>query len=72
MAQARVLDAQLTVSPACNKCGAAARLFGIEPHPTISRTDLLTYVCEQCEAMQTEIVPLRLERGGVGKNNRRR
>jgi hypothetical protein len=34
------------------------RLFGIEPHPTISRTDLHTYVCERCQAMQTEIVPL--------------
>jgi len=32
------------------------RLFGIEPHPTIDRTDLLTYVCSRCDGVQTEIV----------------
>jgi hypothetical protein len=34
------------------------RLFGIEPHPTADRTDLHTYVCAQCDAVQTEIKPL--------------
>ena len=58
MAQASS-TAHTQFDPTCNRCGAAVRLFGIEPHPTISRTDLRTYVCEQCEAMQTEIVPLR-------------
>jgi hypothetical protein len=59
MAQASLGAAQIRFDPTCNRCGAAVRLFGIEPHPTISRTDLHTYVCEQCDAMQTEIVPLR-------------
>jgi hypothetical protein len=33
------------------------RLFGIEAHPTIDRTDLLTYVCSHCDGLQTEIDP---------------
>ncbi len=45
--------------PDCDRCGAETRLFGIEAHPTIDRTELLTYVCARCEAMQTKIVPLR-------------
>jgi hypothetical protein len=40
--------------PKCRDCGAAMRLYGIEPHPTTDRTDLLTYVCSDCDAMQTE------------------
>jgi hypothetical protein len=59
MAKPRLADSQISVGPTCTRCGAPVRLFGIEPHPTISRTDLHTYVCEQCQAMQTEIVPLR-------------
>jgi hypothetical protein len=45
--------------PDCDRCGAGTRLFGIEAHPTIDRTELRTYVCAQCDAMQTETVPLR-------------
>jgi hypothetical protein len=33
------------------------RLYGIEPHPTIDWTDLLTYVCSHCDGVQTEIKP---------------
>jgi hypothetical protein len=33
------------------------RLFGIEPHPTMEETDLLTYVCDHCDGVQTEINP---------------
>ena len=33
------------------------RLFGIEAHPTIDRTDLLTYVCSHCDGLETETVP---------------
>jgi hypothetical protein len=32
------------------------RLFGIEPHPTVERTDLRTYVCSDCDEVATEIV----------------
>jgi ribosomal protein S27AE len=46
-------------SPDCDRCGAGTRLFGIEAHPTIDHTELRTYVCGQCDAMQTAIVPLR-------------
>jgi len=43
--------------PKCRDCGATTRLFGIEPHPTIEGTDLLTFVCSQCDGVQTEIEP---------------
>jgi len=44
--------------PKCRDCGATMRLFGIEPHPTIEETKLLTFVCSHCEGVQTEIEPL--------------
>jgi hypothetical protein len=43
--------------PRCRDCGVMMRLFGIEAHPTIDRTDLLTYVCSHCDGLQTEIEP---------------
>ena len=43
-------------SPKCRDCGATTRLYGIEPHPTIKGTELLTYVCNHCDGVQTEIV----------------
>jgi hypothetical protein len=33
------------------------KLFGIEAHPTIDRTDLLTYVCSHCDGVETAAVP---------------
>ena len=42
--------------PKCRDCGATMRLFGIEHHPTIDEADLLTYVCGDCDGVQTEIV----------------
>jgi len=42
--------------PKCRDCGAGMSLFGIEPHPTIDRTDLLTYVCSHCDEVETETV----------------
>src|SRR5262249_46207334 len=38
-------------------CGATMRLFGIESHPTIDRTELLTYVCNHCDAVQSKTAP---------------
>ena len=32
------------------------KLFGIEAHPTIDRTDLLTYVCSHCDEVETQSV----------------
>jgi|SRR5215467_558349 len=43
--------------PKCSTCGATMKLFGIEAHPTIDRTDLLTYVCSHCDGVETESVP---------------
>ena len=43
--------------PKCSTCGATMKLFGIEAHPTIDRTDLLTYVCSHCDGLETESVP---------------
>jgi DNA-directed RNA polymerase subunit RPC12/RpoP len=45
--------------PKCPHCGAKTRLFGIEPHPDIERTELLTYVCVQCDGVQTKITQVR-------------
>ena len=37
------------------------RLFGVESHPTIDGADLLTYVCSDCDAVETEtVVPAKL------------
>ena len=43
--------------PKCSTCGATMKLFGIEAHPTIDRTDLLTYVCSHCDGVETATVP---------------
>ena len=43
--------------PRCGNCGATMRLFGIEAHPAIEKTDLLTYVCSYCDGVQTQIEP---------------
>src|SRR5262245_14059619 len=57
MTQVASIRPQSRSYPKCRGCGAAMRLFGIEPHPAINWTDLLTYVCSQCDGVQTEIVP---------------
>ena len=46
-------------SPACTECSGPTRLTGIEPHPTRPRTDLRTYQCLACDAVQAEVVPIR-------------
>jgi len=33
------------------------RLFGIEAHSILKQVDLRTYVCTQCDGVQTEILP---------------
>jgi hypothetical protein len=43
-------------STACARCGAPARLFGVELHPIIDRLALYTYVCDQCDHLQIELV----------------
>src|SRR5262245_34357503 len=56
MTQLAPIRAERRSYPKCRDCGATMRLFGIEPHPTIDRMDLLTYVCSHCDGAQTEIV----------------
>jgi hypothetical protein len=48
----------LTRGPACEKCKGPTRLTGIEPHPTQPHTDLRTYQCLTCDAVQAKIVPV--------------
>ena len=58
----RVVAAKLIETPSvpCPRCGGKMRLFGIEAHPTLKQADLRTYVCTQCDGVQTEILPPRL------------
>jgi hypothetical protein len=50
--------AKLLACPGCVRCGGETRLYGIEPHPTAAHTDLRTFVCKECDAVQTEVVAL--------------
>jgi DNA-directed RNA polymerase subunit RPC12/RpoP len=58
----RVVAAKSIEAPSvpCPRCGGKMRLFGIEAHPTLKQADLRTYVCTQCDDVQTEILPPRL------------
>jgi hypothetical protein len=56
MTQTRLPLSKAPTCPDCIRCGGKTRLFGIEPHLTAARTDLHTYVCASCDAVQTEIV----------------
>jgi len=61
MSQLAPIRAERRRRPKCRDCGARMRLFGVEPHPATDRTDLLTYVCSHCDAVQTETVaPVKL------------
>ena len=50
---------EVLAGPLCEKCGAETHLYGIESHPTRARADLRTFVCGQCETVQTSVVPRR-------------
>ena len=45
---------EVVFGPDCDRCGAKTRLFGIEAHPSLDRSELRTYACTQCEGVQTE------------------
>jgi hypothetical protein len=57
MTQLAPTKAERRGRPRCRDCGATMRLFGIEAHPTIDQTDLLTYVCSHRDGLQTELEP---------------
>jgi RNase P subunit RPR2 len=46
------------VCPDCAECLGKTRLVGIEPHLRLARTDLCTYECLDCGAVQTVAIPL--------------
>jgi hypothetical protein len=52
----------------CAACGGTMRLYGIEAHPVIARTDLQTYVCVRCDHVQTKSVPMPGRRKGRPMN----
>lgn len=61
MSQLAPIRAERRSRPKCHDCGATMRLFGIESHPTIDGTELLTYVCSHCDEVETKtVVPGRL------------
>ena len=45
------------VCPECTDCGGQTRLVGIEPHLRLPFTDLCTYECLECAAVQTVAIP---------------
>jgi hypothetical protein len=57
MSQSSVpIEVKPSGSPMCEACGVTMELYGIEPHPALSRTDLRTYLCPRCEEVQTTAV----------------
>ena len=45
-------------APSCESCGATTRIYGIEPHARLARTEVHTYVCDACDQTQALVVPL--------------
>ena len=43
--------------PYCETCHGRTRLTGVETHPRLVRTDLRTYECATCEAVQVVAAP---------------
>jgi hypothetical protein len=43
-------------NPKCRFCDVTMRLCGVERHPALHRTELWTYVCPDCDEMQTAAV----------------
>jgi hypothetical protein len=44
------IEIESLACPMCQVCGVTMRLYGVESHPTLTCTDLQTYVCPRCEA----------------------
>jgi hypothetical protein len=53
MEQTQLILLNPLVPPACETCGMVTRLVGLEPHPTSQKTDVCTYQCNSCGAVQT-------------------
>jgi hypothetical protein len=48
----------MTLNTSCEKCGAATRLVGIEPHPRLAETDVWTFECPRCSHTEIAARPL--------------
>ncbi len=53
MEQIQLIQLDPLVPPPCETCGLDMRLVGLEPHPTARWTDVCTYQCNSCAAVQT-------------------
>jgi hypothetical protein len=43
--------------PDCSRCGKLTRIYGIEPHSQYEKTDIRTYVCDNCETVEVRMIP---------------
>lgn len=59
MTETHVAETIVLSTPPCDNCGHPMRIYGIEPHPRLPRTDINTYVCDACDSTQALVVPLR-------------
>jgi hypothetical protein len=57
MEQMHLIRLDPLVPPACEMCGFDMRLVGLEPHPTHQQSDVCTYQCNSCGAVQTRDTP---------------
>jgi hypothetical protein len=48
---------EILAGPLCLDCGECTRLAGLESHPRLPRTDIRTYECEACQAVQAVVAP---------------
>ncbi|MDB5582727.1 MAG: hypothetical protein JWR80_7903 [Bradyrhizobium sp.] len=58
MTETYVSESTSVFAPPCETCGAATRIYGIEPHARLARTEVYTYVCDACDETQAIVVPL--------------
>lgn len=58
MTETYVSEPTPVFAPSCETCGAITRIYGIEPHARLARTEVHTYVCDACDETQVLVVPL--------------
>jgi hypothetical protein len=57
MTELATIHAETPDTMECRACGETMRLYGIEAHPAIARTVLKTYICPDCDSVQTRAAP---------------
>lgn len=58
MTETYVSEPTRVFAPSCETCGESTRIYGIEPHVRLARTEVYTYVCDACDETQIVVVPL--------------